>query len=353
MKIREIICESETLPNENSLGKPIAHSPEALKNFWAWFKGSKVVDSQGRPLVVYHGTDKKFKKINLKKGAMGTFWFTSDKSAIESGNVGASGHGVIMELYVNIQNPANWKQYDQLMLDEFKSRGLDGALLPEADGSLVGFIINSHTQVKSATSNKGTFNGNTTLDEDDDYRGTHTAPDREQGSPLYDLTANYTLPADLYHAHGLYHYGSGGPDDAEAYRVIRAYHNKPNAYVTIYRAVPDALKGLQRKITSLEKQIKMYMSRGKLPSDAGLLKPHQWYEWATEELERLQSLPQQPQPKYTINPGDWVSISKIYAKSHGHDHLQNEYKILSKKVKAKDIFCVGDLTEWGYDPDGT
>ena len=60
MKIREIICESETLPNENSLGKPIAHSPEALKNFWAWFKGSKVVDENKRPLVMYHGTSADF-----------------------------------------------------------------------------------------------------------------------------------------------------------------------------------------------------------------------------------------------------------------------------------------------------
>ena len=164
MKLRELF-EAKKLPNENSLGQPIAHTEEALKNFWNWFNGSKVVDSQGRPLVVYHGTNKKFKKINLKKGAQSIFWFTSDKSAVESGNVGAAGHGVIMELYVNIKNPANWKQYDQLMLDELKSRGFDGALLPDSDGSMTGFILNSHAQVKAVSGNKGTYSGNSIVDE--------------------------------------------------------------------------------------------------------------------------------------------------------------------------------------------
>ena len=39
----------------NSKGKRIAKSAEALTNFWRWFGDSKVVDEQGRPLVVYHG----------------------------------------------------------------------------------------------------------------------------------------------------------------------------------------------------------------------------------------------------------------------------------------------------------
>jgi hypothetical protein len=155
--------ESE-LPNENSLGQPIANNEESLRNFWNWFRGSKVVDDQGRPLVVYHGTDKRFTKINVKKGAESIFWFTSDKSAIEAGEVGAAGTGVIMELYIKIDHPAGWREYDKLLLDEFKSRGYDGAVLPEKDGTLVGFIFNSD-QVKSAKKNKGTYSGNKITDE--------------------------------------------------------------------------------------------------------------------------------------------------------------------------------------------
>lgn len=43
-------------PTRNSEGQPIAGSEEAVRAFWAWFGDSKVVDDQGRPLVVYHGT---------------------------------------------------------------------------------------------------------------------------------------------------------------------------------------------------------------------------------------------------------------------------------------------------------
>jgi len=144
-------------PATNSNGQRIAQTEEGLRNFWRWFGDSKVVDADGRPLVVYHGTGEKFSRINLKKGAQGLFWFASDRSAIEAGEVGASGNGFIMELYAKIENPADWKQYDQLMLDEFKSRGLDGAVLPEKDGAMTGFIINRPTQIKSATGNRGTF----------------------------------------------------------------------------------------------------------------------------------------------------------------------------------------------------
>ncbi len=45
-----------TRPTTNSAGNPI-HSTEAgIRNFWAWFGDSKIVDEQGRPLVVYHGS---------------------------------------------------------------------------------------------------------------------------------------------------------------------------------------------------------------------------------------------------------------------------------------------------------
>jgi hypothetical protein len=40
----------------NSNGKPIHPTVEGVRNFWRWFGDSKVVDEQGRPLVVYHGS---------------------------------------------------------------------------------------------------------------------------------------------------------------------------------------------------------------------------------------------------------------------------------------------------------
>ena len=46
-------------PTTNSEGRPIHPTEEGVRNFWRWFGDSKVVDDQGRPLVVYHGTDAK------------------------------------------------------------------------------------------------------------------------------------------------------------------------------------------------------------------------------------------------------------------------------------------------------
>jgi hypothetical protein len=62
-----------------------------------------------------------------------------------------------MDLYAKIESPANWKQYDQLSLGEFRSRGLDGAILPESDGTMTGFIIDRPNQIKSAVNNTGAF----------------------------------------------------------------------------------------------------------------------------------------------------------------------------------------------------
>ena len=123
---------------------------------------SKVVDENGEPLVVYHGTDKSFSTINMKKGAQNLFWFTSDKSSIESGDVGANGSGKIMELYVKINSPANWHQYDQLSTGEFKGRGLDGAILDKGDNEFDGFVLEGN-QVKSANGKNKEFGDNNKL----------------------------------------------------------------------------------------------------------------------------------------------------------------------------------------------
>lgn len=71
-------------------------------NFRNWFGDSKVVDENGKPIVVYHGTDKKFRVFSTKKATQGIIWFTSSKEDVESGNVGAAGKGVILELYASL-----------------------------------------------------------------------------------------------------------------------------------------------------------------------------------------------------------------------------------------------------------
>ena len=52
----------------NSNGERIATTEEALTNFWRWFGDSKVVDDQGRPMVVYHSTEAEFDAFELQRG---------------------------------------------------------------------------------------------------------------------------------------------------------------------------------------------------------------------------------------------------------------------------------------------
>lgn len=124
--------------------------------FKRWFGKSKTIDEKGKPVVVYHGTDKAFTRVKPEKGAQSIFWVTSDKSSIINQEAGAAGRGKIMDLYATIKNPAGWKEYDQLTLDELEQRGYDGAILPKKNGTFDAFVFDGD-QIKSATGNRGTF----------------------------------------------------------------------------------------------------------------------------------------------------------------------------------------------------
>jgi len=52
-----------------------------------------------------------------------------------------------------------------------------------------------------------------------------------------------------------------------------------------------------------------------------------------------------------IKPGDWVTTVRDYAKEHGEGSVPGGYKIVSKVVKANEIFTQGDSwLEYGYNP---
>jgi hypothetical protein len=127
----------------------------------------------------------------------------------------------------------------------------------------------------------------------DDYRGSHRPPDRDYGASLDNLTA--LIPEDVYGPAGPRLYGIGDPEiDKEAFNSLRAVRGKPDAEVTIYRAVPENVS--------------------------------------------------------TINEGDWVTTSRKYADLHGERTLDGNYKIIEQKAKAKDLFSEGYPYEFGYSP---
>lgn len=111
-KLEETI---QNLPNENSLGEKIIpdDDPVKLQNFWNWFSNSKCVDEQGRPLVVYHGTNNKFdtfdkSTIGSHTGyAGGGFYFSEIQESslqYDEGTARAYGNNIIVA-YLNVKNP--------------------------------------------------------------------------------------------------------------------------------------------------------------------------------------------------------------------------------------------------------
>lgn len=180
-----------------------------------------------------------------------------------------------------------------------------------------------------------------------DYMGQHQAPDRENGAPLHELTANGIYPDDIYASNALEMYGFGGDFSAEALSIASSAKGKPKKQIKIYRAVPLSTED---EIRGLEKQAAQILRRGRIPNSVTTpLDASGYYNFVLSEIERLKSLT--PEEKIKINSGDWVTPVRGYAVSHGRSHLNNKYKIISKTVPASHLFTDGNsIEEWGYDP---
>ena len=170
-------------PTVNSQGQPIASSLEGVQNFWRWFGDSKVVDSEGRPLVVYTGTSKDvdFDKFKVPKNGA---WFTTDPAVASSYAKDNDSRDTkynpatrsyeelntasrVIPAYLKIAAPAtlsdadstamrmatNYRKVQGQIFDRLRLQGHDGVDL--GDGVFV--VVGAPTQIKSAIGNRGTF----------------------------------------------------------------------------------------------------------------------------------------------------------------------------------------------------
>src|SRR5690606_19642598 len=98
-------------PTRNSNGQLIHPTVEGIRNFWRWFGDSEVVDEQGRPLVMYHGTTADFESF----ATSGVKRTTSDPNtrlgihfakhpSVASQFAEAEG-GRVIPVYLSLQNP--------------------------------------------------------------------------------------------------------------------------------------------------------------------------------------------------------------------------------------------------------
>jgi len=183
-----------------------------------------------------------------------------------------------------------------------------------------------------------------------EYMGSHEAPTNDGYSKsLNDMQDIY--PEDIYSSNGARYYGDGHPYDQAAISIFNSVRGKPNAPVKIYRAVPKVLSNSE-KINEYEKQKAYILKTGKIPkSVTNWDNKSEYYDFISNEIDKLKDLPETTEDKFGINAGDWVTISREYSKEHGKSTLNGQYKIISKTVKASEVFTDGNsIHEQGYDP---
>jgi hypothetical protein len=128
------------------------------------------------------------------------------------------------------------------------------------------------------------------------YRMAHRAPDGTYDEGSIDKM-DTVYPKDIYSANGARYYGNDDFESKKTIQLFRSLRGKPEAELTIYRAVP---KGVSE----------------------------------------------------VINPGDWVTPSKQYAEFHANYFDETGAVILEKKVKAKEVYSEGNsIFEFGWNPE--
>ena len=130
------------------------------------------------------------------------------------------------------------------------------------------------------------------------YRGLHTAPSRgESTAPLHALDNIY--PDDIYGPEAARFYGHGDRAmDTEVMQQLQSFRDRPDAMVTVYRAVPQDTQGV-------------------------------------------------------ISPGDWVTPNRRYAEQHARvdDDPLNDFKVVEMEVRADELWTDANSPyEFGYDP---
>jgi len=143
--------------------------------FKEWFRNSKIVDRQGNPLVVYHGTKTanfdEFDPATWEQGIerygdMG-FHFTYDPDHAEdytfNDELEQPPGSAIKPVYLSIQNPKHIMQHPSLFnkspefLKALEAEGYDGVIVGEEAVGSYEMVVFESSQIKSAISNKGTF----------------------------------------------------------------------------------------------------------------------------------------------------------------------------------------------------
>jgi hypothetical protein len=144
--------------------------------FREWFGDSKVVDAEGKPLVVYHATNDDFEAFDFSLLGSATRENTNEETAANMAGIGVwtasrpvhrdAAKRKSLGLYVSIQNPKTIT-FDELwdmgkkktgleMREDWQSEGFDGLAVDDSEFGTTSYVVFSPTQIKSVY-NRGTW----------------------------------------------------------------------------------------------------------------------------------------------------------------------------------------------------
>jgi len=162
----------QTFDSETNLRRGEQTETPAFKR---WFGASRVVDKQGEPKILYHGTGEDFTVFDQGRSGSSTRHNTAPLGIFMTGGLdtaqayadkasdGMPGYARIMQLYAAIRNPYLMSAGESQAIEspgdavtfraKLEREGYDGINLQGTDT----WIAFSNTQVKSATDNNGEF----------------------------------------------------------------------------------------------------------------------------------------------------------------------------------------------------
>lgn len=169
IELTQAVENTKTAMDQMLRGEPVAVADvapryitpaERAANLAAFMDGSKVVDAEGKPLMMYHGTRSEFDAFKA-----GDNWFSSSApDANLYGGLNSDG-AAVLPVYLRMRNPrvieGQGKTTRQIQDAVSLLRGDEDGLLVMDQGRIQWAITaDSPEQIKSATGNSGLFNPN-------------------------------------------------------------------------------------------------------------------------------------------------------------------------------------------------
>lgn len=129
--------------------------------FKRWFGKSKVVDDQGKPMVMFHGTDAPDFTVFRPNPALGGAIFVSPSAEYANMFTGAKGsrvYPVFVKAEKTYPRLIRWGDNEAAKLERAKELGYDSARVTDGGKNpVINLAVFDPTQIKSATGNTGAF----------------------------------------------------------------------------------------------------------------------------------------------------------------------------------------------------